>query len=94
MKTVNLPTKLLTLEGVKLPKAKKGVDEAVNKTARKNQTKGKAQNKDFIPSPDCPRIISLNGGQHAYILNPTNGRTHHLKVDSDEYRSLVETLGL
>ena len=78
-----------------MPKAKKkGVDEAVNKTARKNQTKGKVASKAFIPSPDCPRIISLNGGQHAYILNPTNGRTHHVKVDSDEYRNLVETLGL
>lgn len=66
----------------------------MNKTARKNQQKGKANDKSFIPSPDVTRIIPLNGGQHAYILNPTNGRTHHVKVDSDEYRSLVETLGL
>lgn len=68
--------------------------EVSNKTARKNQQKGKIKDQAFIPSPDVTRIIPLNGGQHAYILNPTNGRTHHVKVDSPEYRDLVETLGL
>lgn len=66
----------------------------MNKTAKKNATKGKSKNEAFIPSPDCARIIPLCGGEWAYILNPTNGRTHHVKTDSDEYRNLVESLGL
>ncbi len=68
--------------------------EPANKTARKNQQKGKAQDRAFIPSPDVNRIISLNGGKHAYILDPTNGRSYHVATDSDRYRELVETLGL
>lgn len=75
-------------------KKKKVQDEAVNKTARKNQQKGKGSERSFIPSPDVNRIISLGGGTHAYILDPTNGKTYHVKVDSDRYRELVETLGL
>jgi hypothetical protein len=68
--------------------------EPVNKTAKKNATKGKAKSDAFIPSPDVSRIIPLCNGEWAYVLNPTNGRTHHLKVDSDEYRNLIETLGI
>lgn len=70
----------------------KKIEETQNKTARKNATKGKARDAAFIPSPDVKRIISLNGGQHAYILNPTNGKTHHVKVDSPEYRELLQLL--
>lgn len=72
----------------------KTLTEVSNKTARKNQQKGKAKDQAFIPSPDVTRIIPLNGGQHAYVLDPRNGKTWHGKTDSDEYRSLVETLGL
>lgn len=75
-------------------KRKAASAEPINKTAKKNANKGKAKNEGFIASPDVNRIISLCGGEYAYVLNPTNGRTHHLKVDSDEYRTLVEILGL
>lgn len=81
------------MEGVNL-KRKAAAMEPVNKTAKKNANKGKARDASFVPSPDVNRIISLNGGKHAYILNPTNGKTHHVVVDSDEYSNLVETLGL
>lgn len=72
----------------------KTLTEVSNKTARKNQQKGKAKDQAFIPSPDVTRIIPLNGGQHAYVLDPRNGRTHHVKVDSPEYESLLVELGL
>lgn len=75
-------------------KRKTAAAEPINKTAKKNANKGKAKHEGFIPCPEVQRVIPLCGGEYAYILNPTNGRTHHLKVDSDEYRNLIEVLGL
>lgn len=75
-------------------KRKAAVAEPVNKTAKKNANKGKARELGFVPSPDVNRVISLNGGKNAYILNPTNGHTHHVVVGSDEYNTLIETFGL
>lgn len=72
---------------------KKVQDEAVNKTARKNQQKGKSQD-SFIPAApeNLRRIISLGGGTHAYLLDPRDGKTHHLAVGSDKWNALLADL--
>lgn len=64
-------------------------DVKLSKTAR--ASKGKKKEEGFIASGDCDRIISLNGGQHAYILT-ADGKTHHVKVGSDQYNLLVDPL--
>lgn len=71
-------------------KKKNVVDDAhLSKTAR--ASKGKKKDEGFIASGDCDRIISLNGGTYAYVLTP-DGKTHHVKVGSDKYVSLIEPL--
>lgn len=69
---------------------KKVVDDAhLSKTAR--ASKGKKKDEGFIASGDCDRLIPLNGGTHAYVLT-IDGKTHHVKVYSDEWNTLVEPL--
>lgn len=70
--------------------SKKVVDAgAQSKTAKKSQ--GKKKEEGFIASGDVDRIISLCGGQFAYILD-TEGKTHHVKVGSEKYSNLVTVL--
>lgn len=64
--------------------AGKKIEEAVNKTARKNQQKG-SKHDGFICHADMERIISLGGGSHMYLLDPRDGKTHHLQVGSVKY---------
>lgn len=64
-------------------------DVPMSKTAR--ASKGKKKEEGFIASGDVDRIIPLNNGQHAYVLT-TDGRTHHVKVYSEEWYSLTEAL--
>ncbi len=61
-------------------------DVPVSKTAR--ASRGKKKEEGFIASGDVDRIIPLNNGQHAYVLTP-DGRTHHVKVNSEKWNSLV-----
>ena len=37
-------------------------------------------------------LIPLNKGQHAYVRNLTNGRTVHLKTDSDAFVEEIRVL--
>lgn len=71
---------------------KKVADEAVNKTARKNQQKGKKEG--FIPAaPETlKRVIPLGGGTYAYLLDPRDGKTYHLKVGSFGWKTLLAEL--
>lgn len=64
-------------------------DVKLSKTAR--ASKGKKKEEGFIASGDVDRLISLNGGSFAYILT-TDGKTHHVRVGSDQFNSLIEIL--
>lgn len=70
---------------------KKVQDEAVNKTARKNQQKGKNQ-EGFHASGDMERIVSLGGGTWMYVMDPRDGTTKHLEVGSARYNEYFTSL--
>lgn len=74
--------------------SKKKVDAgaASSKTARASMAKGKGKQEGFIASGEMDRIISLAGGQYLYLLDPRDGRTHHLRTGSDKYNSFVSAL--
>ncbi|HET8681999.1 MAG TPA: hypothetical protein VFM54_09005 [Micromonosporaceae bacterium] len=37
-------------------------------------------------------VIPLNSGRHAYVRNLTNGRTVHLRTDSEQFVEEIRTL--
>jgi hypothetical protein len=37
-------------------------------------------------------VIPLNGGKHAYVRNLTNGKTAHLRTDSEAFVELIRIL--
>jgi hypothetical protein len=37
-------------------------------------------------------LIPLNGGKHAYVRNLTNGKTNHLRTDSDAFVEEIRVL--
>lgn len=72
-------------------KRKSNVDGvSTSKTARASMGKGKDDG--FKASGDMKRIIPLNNGNHAYLLDPRTGRTHHLAVGSPMWNTLIEEL--
>lgn len=73
-------------------KKKKVVEEPTSKTARASMKKGQKKDEGFKPSGDAGRIVSLNKGAHAYLLDPRDGRTHHLAVGSDKWVALLAEL--
>lgn len=69
--------------------SKKKVEAGVqSKTARASMAKGKKQ-EGFIASGEMDRIISLAGGEYLYLLDPRDGKTYHLRTNSEKYTSLV-----
>lgn len=70
--------------------SKKKVDAggAQSKTARASMAKGKKQ-EGFIASGEMDRVIPLAGGEYCYLLDPRDGRTHHLRTGSDKYETVV-----
>jgi hypothetical protein len=73
-------------------KKKKFDDAPVSKTARASATKGKKKDEGFIASADMDRIIPLNGGTWAYVLDPRDGKTHHLRVGSETWDAMINAL--
>lgn len=61
-----------------------------SKTARASMRSAAVKGVDYIASGDVARIVPLGGGTHAYILDPRNGRTLRMAVNSDQF---VEVLG-
>ena len=53
---------------------------------RQENTKGA-----FVPAVNVKRIVSLNGGKHAYVLD-FKGKTHHVAVASDEMLGIVREM--
>lgn len=45
----------------------------------------------FQPSGETTRVISLGGGSYAYVFD-MEGKTHHLRTDSDEIVALLRDL--
>jgi len=43
----------------------------------------------FQPSRESARILSLNGGQHAYLFDD-KGKKHHLERNSEEFLTLCQ----
>jgi hypothetical protein len=72
--------------------SKKKVDAGgpVSKTARASKAKKKEEG--FIASGDMDRIIPLCDGEWAYLLDPRDGKTHHIRVGSEKWNNLIEIL--
>ena|ERR1700745_861551 len=70
-------------------KKKKVVEEPTSKTARNSMRKGQKKDEGFKASGDMNRIIPLAGGEWAYVLDPRNGLTHHVKVGSEKWVNLL-----
>jgi hypothetical protein len=58
-----------------------------SKTAKRSQARKKEEG--FQASGDMDRIIPLCGGEWAYLLDPRDGRTYHVRVGSDKWNSLI-----
>jgi len=64
-----------------------------SKTARASVRAGQAgQGGALSVLGEFKYLIPLNDGKHAYIRNLTNGRTAHLRTDSDAFIEEVRTL--
>jgi hypothetical protein len=77
------------------PVKKKKIDDVPqSKTARASMAKGKKKDEGFLAAaPEhMDRIISLSGGTWIYLLNPSSGSTHHLRVGSVKYNNVISTL--
>jgi hypothetical protein len=57
-----------------------------SKTARASVRAGQAgQGGALSVLGEFKYVIPLNGGKHAYVRNLTNGKTAHLRTDSDAF---------
>jgi hypothetical protein len=56
-----------------------------SKTARASVRAGQIAGGALSVLGEFKYIIPLNGGKHAYVRNLTNGRTDHLRTDSDDF---------
>lgn len=70
---------------------KKNLEEPSNKKARAALARKEKQEK-FQASGEMDRIISLSNGEYLYLLNPTNGKTHHLRTGSEKYELILTEL--
>jgi hypothetical protein len=63
-----------------------------SKTARASVRAGQATGGALSVLGEFKYLIPLNSGKHAYVRNLTNGKTVHLKTDSDAFVEEVRTL--
>jgi hypothetical protein len=63
-----------------------------SKTARASVRAGQAAGGALSVLGEFKYVIPLNGGKHAYVRNLTNGRTDHLRTDSDAFIEEIRTL--
>ncbi|MEH1169635.1 hypothetical protein V6V47_30070 [Micromonospora sp. CPCC 205539] len=64
-----------------------------SKTARASVRAGQAgQGGALSVLGEFKYLIPLNGGKHAYLRNLTNGKTVHLRTDSDAFVEEVRVL--
>lgn len=64
-----------------------------SKTARASVRAGQAgQGGALSVLGEFKYLIPLNGGRHAYVRNLTNGRTMHLRTDSEAFVEEIRVL--
>ncbi|PGH42156.1 hypothetical protein O7600_10920 [Micromonospora sp. WMMA1998] len=64
-----------------------------SKTARASVRAGQAgQGGALSVLGEFKYLIPLNGGKHAYVRNLTNGKTVHLRTDSDAFVEEIRVL--
>ncbi|MFY1672460.1 hypothetical protein ACN27G_21240 [Plantactinospora sp. WMMB334] len=64
-----------------------------SKTARASVRAGQAgQGGALSVLGEFKYLIPLNGGKHAYVRNLTNGKTSHLRTDSDAFVEEIRVL--
>ncbi len=64
-----------------------------SKTARASVRAGQAgQGGALSVLGEFKYLIPLNGGKHAYVRNLTNGKTAHLRTDSEAFVEEIRTL--
>lgn len=75
-------------------KKKQHDDGAQSKTSRASSLKKGGKKEGFIPAaPEhLDRIVSLGGGSYIYLLDPRDGKTHHLAVGSERYNETITTV--
>lgn len=63
-----------------------------SKTARASVRAGQATGGALSVLGEYKYLIPLNGGKHAYVRNLTNGKTLHLRTDSDAFAEEIRIL--
>jgi hypothetical protein len=63
-----------------------------SKTARASVRAGQASGGALSVLGEYKYVIPLNSGKHAYVRNLTNGRTTHLRTDSDAFVEEIRVL--
>ena len=63
-----------------------------SKTARASVRAGQATGGALSVLGEFKYVIPLNGGKHAYVRNLTNGKTNHLRTDSDAFVEEIRML--
>jgi hypothetical protein len=63
-----------------------------SKTARASVRAGQATGGALSVLGEYKYLIPLNGGKHAYVRNLTNGKTSHLRTDSDAFAEQIRIL--
>ena len=63
-----------------------------SKTARASVRAGQAAAGALSVLGEFKYVIPLNHGKHAYVRNLTNGKTVHLKTDSDAFIEEIRVL--
>jgi len=73
-------------------KMKGGDDAGMSKTAKASSLKKGGKTEGFQASGELNRMYSLGGGSYTRILDPRNGKSHHLRVGSPSYDEVLNGL--
>jgi hypothetical protein len=63
-----------------------------SKTARASVRAGQSTGGALSVLGEFKYVIPLNSGKHAYVRNLTNGKTNHLRTDSDAFVEEIRVL--
>ncbi|MGE5831088.1 MAG: hypothetical protein ACM30G_22390 [Micromonosporaceae bacterium] len=63
-----------------------------SKTARASVRAGQTTGGALSVLGEFKYVIPLNSGKHAYVRNLTNGKTVHLRTDSEQFVEEIRTL--
>lgn len=68
-----------------------GKTKTQSKTARASTKAGRSNQARDLDNRDLAKLISLNGGQSAYVLHP-RGKTQQMRTDSAQFRDIIGEL--